>query len=428
MSSNINPREFILDEALSSRELKLLRQVSDTAAEKHVALYLVGGCVRDLLLKYPAVDFDLVVEGDAIAFAAVLSGRYGGRVTSHARFGTAQWYVPSAGQKPLDLISTRSESYKHPAALPSVKRGTLLDDLSRRDFTINTLAIRLDGEHWGEIHDEMGGLEDLRQGELKVLHPGSFRDDPTRLFRLIRYEQRYCLTISPGTQILIPDALPLIKSLSSERLRHELDLILAEDTAADILSHLSELGMLNYVHPVIPWNESVRLRLVKGRNRMLEKLDTTIPSYSGKAFLAWHFWLMGLSADDLRSVEDRLHFHANLFRSLLAASALYTDLITLEEMQKPSQLVVRLDNLPVTAVYAVFLAGPQGKMQMKLKKYLEVWKNLRPVTNGHTLKELGLSPGPRFQEIISRLRQAWLDGEVRSETEEKNLLNELIAG
>jgi tRNA nucleotidyltransferase (CCA-adding enzyme) len=426
MPELIDPQEISLSDALSPDELTLLRRISVTAANENVAVYMVGGYVRDLLLKHPSTDFDLVVDGDAIAFANVLSRKYGGKVTMHSRFGTAQWHTPAPGRKILDLSSTRSETYRSSAALPDVKPVVFRDDLKRRDFTVNTLAIRLDGEHWGEFHDELGGLQDLQKGVLRVLHPESFRDDPTRLFRLVRYEQRYAFRISPDTQILLPEALQSINSLSAERLRHEFDLILEENSAVNVLSRLNELDVFQHIHPTIPWDHSIRRRMEQGMGRISEDVEIPIPSYSNKVFLGWHFWLMGLSVDNLQAIEDRLHFQANLLRSLRWAIVLYADLTALKEMQTTSQVVARLDQLPVTAVYAVYLTDTQVESQTKLIKYLKEWRYIKPVTNGNTLKKLGLIPSPRFQIILSRLRQAWLDGEVGSESEEKKLLDELI--
>ena len=210
-------QESDLEKTLSPQQLTLLRVVAGVAAARHLPLYLVGGFVRDLLLGIPATDFDLVVEGDAISLARTLAAQYGGRVTAHVHFGTAQWFPPESDNLAIDLTSTRSETYKHNAALPSVKSGTLMDDLLRRDFTINTLAVRLDGDHWGELRDEQGGLDDLKQGQVRVLHQGSFRDDPTRLFRAVRYEQRYGFRIVPETLSLMRPAYPLISLLSAQR-------------------------------------------------------------------------------------------------------------------------------------------------------------------------------------------------------------------
>jgi len=413
-----------LDQALSSQQLSLLHVVADAAATRQLPLYLVGGFVRDLLLGIPATDFDLVVEGDAISLARALAAQYGGRVTAHVRFGTAQWFHPDPGHHALDFISTRSEFYKHTAALPTVKPGTLTDDLVRRDFTINTLALRLDGEHWGELRDELGGLDDLKRGLVRVLHPASFRDDPTRLFRAVRYEQRYGFQIVPETLSLMPQAHRLIDLISAQRIRHELDLVLDEEKAIVMLSRLAELDLLQLVHPALTWNDTIRALFLTGLRILPEHPIKSYPSSTSKSFLGWHFWLMQVASIDLESLERRLHFHADLFRSLLAASALFAGLPANIDL-KPSQWVRRLENIPLTAVQAVFLATPDGQVRRNLSNYLETWRHVKPKTNGHDLMKRGLPQGPRYQQVLQRLREAWLDEEVRSDDEEMELLDKL---
>jgi tRNA nucleotidyltransferase (CCA-adding enzyme) len=420
MPDVLNHPKIDLDQRLSAQQLKLLRVVAEAADTRHTALYLVGGFVRDLVLHIPAMDFDLVVEGDAIALAKALATQYGGRVTAHARFGTAQWFQPDSDSHALDFISTRSETYKHPGALPTVKPGRL--DLFRRDFTINTLALRIDGEHWGELYDEMDGLSDLKRGLVRILNPQSFLDDPTRLFRAVRYEQRYGFQIAPETLILIPPARGLIGSLSAERIRHELDLILEEEKAVAMLNRLAELDLLQPIHPTLAWNDIKRERFINGWRLAQDHHKKTIPLSVGKSCINWHFWLMDLSLTDIESLERRLHFHGHLLGSLLAASALFTDLPSLTGM-KPSQCVTRLEELPLTAVYAVFLSVPDGEARQNLYDYLETWRYIKPKTNGHDLKKRGLPPGPRYQQVLSRLRQARLDGEVKTEIEEMELLD-----
>ena len=198
-------------------------------------LYAVGGFVRDLLLAQPNFDLDLVVEGDAIRLAQELVAATGGRLRSHRRFGTAKWILPAElagenGQLPdsLDFVTARTEFYEHPTALPTVERSSIKQDLHRRDFTINTLAVRLTPDRWGELLDFYGGREDLEDGVIRVLHSLSFVEDPTRILRAARFEQRFDFEIEPRTEELIGDALDLLDRVSAERVRHELELILAE--------------------------------------------------------------------------------------------------------------------------------------------------------------------------------------------------------
>jgi len=425
MSEKFEHHKINLHQALTPDQLGLVRKVADVAAARQVPLYLVGGFVRDLLLGIPGTDFDLVVEGAAIPFAQALAAQYGGRVTTHVRFGTAQWFQSGSSHRALDFISTRSETYKHPAALPTVKAGVLIDDLMRRDFTINTLAIRLDGEHWGELRDELGGQDDLNKGLVRVLHPKSFMDDPTRLFRAVRYEQRYSFQIAPETLSIMPEAQRLIGSLSAERLRHELDLILEEEKAVVMLDRLAELDLLQPIHPALTWDAGTRERFLTGARLLQEYHLKSIPTSIGKGLLGWHFWTMGLALRYLESLERRLHFHAKLLKSILAASSLFAEIPSFVGL-KPSEWVRRLDGVPLTAVYAVFLATPDHEAHQDLFNYLETWRHIQPKTNGHDLMKRGLPPGPRYQLILQSLREAWLDGEVNTKSEEMKLLDKLI--
>ena len=403
--------------AIPPKRFSLLQKVADEAAARGLPLYLVGGFVRDLLLGHPGLDFDLVVEGDALGLARALAEKLGGKVTVHTRFKTAQWFPPPATDLPeyVDFISARSEIYTHPGALPKVRPGTLTDDLGRRDFSINTLALRLDGENFGELRDDLGGLDDLRGGIIRVLNPHSFLDDPTRLLRAVRYEQRYGFRIAPETLALIPEARPWIAKLSAERVRHELDLILEEENAAAMLRRLAELKVLTEVHHRLTWNQSIRKRFEKGQDA----------SSATRRSVRWTLWLIHLSSGDIAEIESRLHFHANLRDEIFAASTLFAGADSLIG-KMPSQCVGMLENKPLQAVQAVALALPPGPARQQLRNYLEHWRHVNPYTTGRTLVKRGVPPGPAYQKILGVLRNAWLDEEIKTEAEEMDLLEKLI--
>ena len=431
--NGIKNLETRLEEALPPTRLDLIRRLAAQAAEQSMAVYIVGGFVRDLLLAYPSLDFDIVVEGDAIALAKALGKKFGGRVTSHKRFGTAKWFVreskfgkklsPDAGfliPEFLDLISARTEFYEHPTALPTVERGSIKLDLHRRDFTVNTLALRLDGRHYGELHDYWGGLADLERGIVRVLHSLSFVDDPTRMLRAVRYEQRYGFEIEARTRQLMDEAQPMLEKLSSERVRHELDRILDEPNWFEMLTRLADLGLLKAIHP----------ELVKPVSELPSFSDDELATYQissmlpPKRTLIWTLWLSPARLATIKTLSRRLRFPAALTRLLLAASSLRADLPTLKDA-KPSGWVDRLEDVPEFAVYALSLSA-KGKTKQAMLDYLEKWRHVKPRTTGHDLKELGLSPGPEYKRIIRQLRNAWLDGEIKSEKEEKNLLESLV--
>ncbi|MCI0551044.1 MAG: tRNA nucleotidyltransferase, partial [Anaerolineae bacterium] len=265
----------LLENSLDGLHLELLHLFAYQAAALQMPLYLVGGVVRDMLLGRAVNDFDLVVEGDITAFAESILKKYGGKILVHSRFGTAKWILNESTFKRLDfpvarfpdfelsfdLVSARSESYSRPGALPKVERSTIDNDLRRRDFTINAMALRLDGNHYGRLIDPLGGEADLEGGTIRVLHSKSLIDDPTRIYRAIRYEERYGFQIADDTLALLPDARPIIGELSAERIRHELDLILAEPNAASMLKRLAELDLLKPIHPALFYDELASARL-----------------------------------------------------------------------------------------------------------------------------------------------------------------------
>jgi len=436
----------LLKKSLPPGRLDLIRRAAAAAAGLGMTLYIVGGFVRDLLLGRPGLDFDLVVEGDAIRLARALARKYGGKVTAHTRFGTAKWFLPQpkgeAGPPgSLDLISARAESYKHPAALPTVTPADLAADLRRRDFTLNTLAIRLDEAHFGQLRDELGGERDLERGLVRVIHPVSFIDDPTRLYRAVRYEQRYGFHIAPETLALIPEARPYVERLSAQRLRHELDLILAEPRAADMLGRLAELELLKAVHPALPWDHAVRRRLeaprhpkllgyrpektAKNRRGADDRRGEDVREQIEAAFLNWILWLAPLPMGEIESINQRLHFTAALNRALAGASDLMAALPALSSM-RPSGWAACLERVPLPAVYAVSLAATGGRSREMLESYLLRWRHIKPKISGADLKRRGLQSGPLYQKILRRLRDAWLDGEVKSGEEESRLLERLL--
>lgn len=438
-----------LEAALPPARFALLKAVSQMAFEHRAALYIVGGFVRDLLLERPSLDFDLVVEGDAIQLARALARQYGGRVTSHDRFGTAKWHLrdltSNSGTPPdkiqqligqesafdlpatLDFVTARREFYTHPTALPTVERGSIKLDLHRRDFTINTLALRLDGHHYGELHDYWGGLIDLRHGIVRVLHSLSFVDDPTRILRAVRFEQRFGFNIDKRTLELLFEAIPLLTKVSSDRIRHELNHILTEVQAASMLARLDELGLLKAIHPDLIWDEWLRSRIesISSISPEPEWELSHIDGASIRRDLSYIVWLIRLPVGQIKNVISRLKFSAELGSTTLSARQLWVDLPSLEGLP-PSECVDRLVDYPMLAIYAVYLSTRSESQREILSMYVKKWKNIRITINGHELRALGLPPGPKYRHVLDTIRKAWLDGEINSAEEERSLLQTLL--
>jgi tRNA nucleotidyltransferase (CCA-adding enzyme) len=315
----------------------------------------------------------------------------------------------------VDLITARSESYEKPGVLPTVKPATIEEDLARRDFTINAMALRLDGEGMGEVLDPLGGRTDLERGVIRVLHPNSFIDDPTRIFRAVRYEVRYGFMIEPVTLRLInPESLKVLESLSGERLRNELDLILDEEQAAKMVLRIARLGLLDAIHPKMPEFNQDYVDFLE--------MDFQLDVPADRRVMGFILWFIDLTEEEIFLLVNRLDFSNELSLFVWAAAQLKRGLPHLTDM-KPSEWTYALEKLPLLSIYAVYLvSGENG-----LLSYISFWRHIKPRTTGDDLKKLGLMPGPRFGEILLRLRSAWLDGEVNSAEQEEVLLGKIIA-
>ena len=429
---NLKPK---LEATLSSDQLRILHLVADAAPQNGLPLYIIGGSVRDLILGAVIKDLDLIVEGDAIALARTLGNIYGGKVTAHKKFGTAKWFLPKdfrmESSDTLDLISARSETYKHPAALPTVKMGSMDDDIHRRDFTINTLAIRLDGSHFGQLRDDLDGMGDLENGIVRALHKNSFIDDPTRMYRAVRYAERYGFKISEETLDMIPGARSFIAKLSAQRIRHELDLILEERNAASMLARLAELDLLQPIHSALFFDGSMQERLGNlHTHRGLQHPSPWNITKGGQlndSDLGWLLWLMSFPKDGITSLNARLRFASDLLASLFAVSMMFDDQSSFVGL-KPSECVERLESFPVNAVEAMGYTVKDPRVKELFYEYISKWRYIKPHTTGDDLKALGIEPGPRYTVILRQLRNAWLDGELKTEDEEKRLLKTLVAG
>jgi len=437
-----------LDSALPVSRLALLKVVAGQAQAINLAVYLVGGIVRDLLLGRSGQDFDVVVEGDAIALAKRLAAEYGGRIVAHSRFGTATWRfdeeneafmrrlgLDAASRHPdlprsLDLVSARSETYARPGALPTVSFDGLQPDLLRRDFTINAMALRLDAPHYGELYDDWGGLADLERGLVRVLHPLSFIDDPTRMYRAVRFEQRFGFQIEPATLGLLSEAIGYVEKVSGQRLRHELDLILSEEKAISMLKRLDALSLLRAIHPGLTFSDEIGRRMAGVKESLPEhrwKLPSQFAHLPSRLALAYLAWLGDQPADQSRSVAERLRLPSAVCEALEGIHALQKDLPGLAG-KPPSQVVRRLDKVPLLALCAVRYFDLPSDSASLVPQYLDTWRHIRPTINGDDLVRMGIRPGPVYKKILEGLRAAWLDGKVTSVEEEQAYLKTLLPG
>ena len=402
-----------IHQTLPQDVVQLLHEAGTVAAQERMPLYLVGGSVRDLLLERPLLDLDLVVEGDAAVLAHELAKHLAGVVTAYSPFGTAK---VKAGSRTVDLATARWEIYAQPGALPTVRPGTLRDDLLRRDFSVNALAVHLASEHFGELLDLAGGLADLQKGLVRVLHSDSFRDDATRILRAVRYEQRLNFRLDEETERLLRRDLSCLDTISPDRLRHEVERILAEETPAKPLLRASELGVLAAVHP--------SLRAVARWRAVFQAVHT-----SGKASPLLYLALLAYTIQ-LKQAEgliQRLNLtarQAHIVRDMQRIKEL-TRTLARPGMQ-PSQVYHLLRELAPEALDAGVLAIENAATRDRLRRYIDEWRHVRPALSGRDLLRLGVPQGPRVGELLDELKRGRLDGQISSREQEEALVQRRI--
>lgn len=432
-----------LADALPAALMAVAREAGRMADGMGLRLFVVGGVARDLLLGYPVADVDFVVEGDAIALTRALHDRFGGELRSHERFGTGKWLLDDATWRKIagelhialdenglpqhiDFVTARTEFYNAPTELPQVERSSIKHDLHRRDFTINTVAIRLDPAGFGQLLDFYGGERDLREKRIRVLHSLSFVDDPTRILRAVRLEQRLGFTIDPRTEELIGHALPMLAKVSGDRIRHELNLIFQEQEPEDVLARLDRLNVLRAIHPDLAWDATMRIAFAELREARREPLwpeltgiDLTLPYFA----VLTHT----LSQEAIHILCQRIKARHRSVVTLERLHAIELEWQRLCQPLRPSLLDTLLAGANDWVLLAAWALGPNQQARQHIMDYARRLRHVKPLIDGHALRSRGLKPGPQFKAILAQLRVAWLDGEVHTEEEESALVKRLLA-
>jgi tRNA nucleotidyltransferase (CCA-adding enzyme) len=430
----------LLDESLPAPLLELVRRISRLAQEMGLRLYFVGGLVRDILLGIPNMDIDMVVEGDAIALARSLEINYGGRVRTHARFGTAKWLLEegfwaSFSTSPIaqvelpstiDFVTARTEFYERPTVLPQVTQGSIKLDLHRRDFTINTLAVRLNPGRFGELLDFYGGKRDLDGKAIRVLHSLSFIDDPTRILRAVRFEQRLGFRIEARTEELMLQSLALLDRITGDRIRHELELLLREPHPERGFARLADLGILAQIHPGLTfdaWAEDCFLRLQDALKDPVWDLE--VDDYLIELS---HFGLLTfrMNLDGLEVLERRLRVQRTTIDHIRQLHALKAEFDRITQAQAPSEVYQILEPYSRQVLLMAFVAAGAPLIRNLIHQYVEHWAGVKTVTTGRELQARGLKPGPVFSELLNELLFARLDGRVSTDEEERQYLQSLL--
>jgi tRNA nucleotidyltransferase (CCA-adding enzyme) len=423
----------LIRKRLSPETIELLHELGKVGDELGLAVYAVGGFVRDLLLGVENLDMDVTVEGDGIFFAERFAATHGYRVRSHEAFGTAV-IIRSDGSK-IDVASTRLEYYESPGVLPTVERSSLRHDLYRRDFTINTLALCLNEGRFGLLTDYFGGRQDIRKRTVKVLHNLSFVEDPTRVFRAIRFEQRLSFPIAPHTENLIRSAvrMNILGKVGGRRLFNELVLILREREPAGAIGRMAALGLLSSIHP--------NLKLGPDTARVVHEAEQVLAwfrlLYLDDVCEPWQVYLLalchGLRNEEFEETTIRLEVPGRLTARIFGRRR--QALGMLEALQRRirrgpeirnSEVYLWFHSLPLEMLLYLAAAATQEGVRRYVSLYLTGLRHVSCSLDGDALKALGLQPGPDFQLIRERLLAARLDGDVNSEEEERALAVELI--
>ena len=414
----------IIEDQIGGPPLAALRALREAGEHLDVPIYLVGGSVRDLLLGRPIKDLDFAVEGDAPSLAGRLAAGLGGRLVVHRRFHTASVYFCS---HQVDLVTCRRERYARPAALPQVTPASIQEDLARRDFSINAMAAPLAAGQQSLV-DPFHGQQDLNLGLVRILHGRSLVDDPTRIFRLVRYEQRLGFKIEHETLEHLQRAVAAdgIAGLSGDRVRNELELIFQEARPELALERALELGVLAAVHPALATGAALKGFQALGRHR-----DSSGASSGETAWLSAFGYQLDRAQGD--AVAQRLNMPGSWRRAMRDSTYLKEISSQLKAPDLPnSRLVHLLDECSAECskevVAAVAVISESPTLARRLTEYLDHLRLIGADLDGSDLRSLGVPAGPEMGKILDRLRNAKLDGKVANKAEQLQMVRDLLSG
>ena len=419
----------LLTSSLEREIIVLLQQIGEVADTVNANAFVVGGFVRDLLLKKTNMDLDIVIEGDGITFARTLAEQLNGRVRTHERFGTATVVLPS-GLK-LDVATARLEYYEYPAALPTVELSSIKLDLYRRDFTINAMAIQLNRDQFGKLIDFFNSQNDLKQHAIKVLHNLSFVDDPTRIFRAIRFEQRMDFIIVKHTQRLINNAVKmnLFGKSDDPRFFSELKILLNEEQGVSAILRLEELGLFTYLWPDLKPHLAIDQRLDNSLKQAEQAISWFKLLYLEDTFEPWIVYLLTIMG---RSPVTVLINFCNRFqlapkmkiflineKNLADKTAVF---LSRRKHLKNSEIFTALRDLNIEGLLYLIALARKSEVKQAVSSYVTSLRLQQPLLNGDDLKDMGYQPGPLFKTLLETLLLARLDETVSTRQEEIELL------
>lgn len=418
----------MLRERLPGKVFGLLKEFGKVADRLGFNAYLVGGLVRDVLLKRDNLDVDIVIEGDGISFAQAFAEHHDVRVRSHKKFGTAVVIFPDGFK--VDVASARMEYYESPGAPPVVETSSLKMDLFRRDFTINTLAIKLNERHYGTLIDYFGAQKDIKDKVVRVLHNLSFIEDPTRVLRAIRFEQRFGFKIGKLTLALMKNAVKIncFKDLSGRRFFLEMKLILKEEDPIKEIERMEEFNLLQFLAPEIQLSDYSRALLgeIKKVTAWYNLLFLEEDFEPWKVY--WHGITTPLEWRSLQALAERLGMADEESRRLISqrleANNLMESLFHFEDGNY--QLYTLLAPYDTETLLYVMARAHSEKVRRLLSRYFTQLKDTKILLTGKDLITLGFTPGPIFRRIFDRLLEARLNDRISSKEDEMSFVVEVF--
>ncbi|MBU2497618.1 MAG: CBS domain-containing protein, partial [Proteobacteria bacterium] len=417
----------MLKERLPKALINLIREFGNVADMMGYNAYLVGGLVRDLLLRRENLDVDIVIEGDGINFAYEFANHHDVKVRSHKKFGTAVLIFPDGFK--VDVATARMEYYESPAAPPNVEMSSLKMDLYRRDFNINTLAIKLNKREYGTLVDYFGGQKDMREKVIRVLHNLSFVEDPTRVLRAIRFEQRFGFKIGKLTLALMRNAVAIntFRDLSGRRLFLELRLLLMEQEPLKSVERMHELDLLRVIWPEITLTADMRALLEEIRGVIswfdLLYLDEFYEPWK----IYWHGLTSALDVKALQQVAERMQMEDAESRKMITQRSevgRVLDKIFKFEGGNNYALYTLLCHYDTEILLYMMAKANNKTIKKHISNYFTKLKSTKTILRGRDLEKMGFPPGPLYRQILEALLEARLNNLVRTEEDELSFVKE----
>ncbi|MFA5845907.1 MAG: CBS domain-containing protein [Thermodesulfovibrionales bacterium] len=405
----------------------LLKLAGEVADQSGINAYLVGGSVRDLLRGEQNLDIDIVVEGDGISFAKVLGERLHAKVRTHDRFGTAKII---ADKLKLDVASARTEYYESPAALPTVETSSIKKDLYRRDFTINTLAVKLNLKDFGLLMDFFGGQRDLREKTLRVIHNLSFIEDPTRAFRAVRFSERFGFKLSKHTENLIKSTIKmnLFNRLSGTRLYEELLLAFNETEPVKTLRRLSEFGLLKVIHPNLAFSSELESTLQSMFETRAWFNLLFLEESPDRGALYLMALLSGLKEAEIKDAIERLSAAPKVRELIIKGIPQSKDVLRRLPLNNPVDLYHLLSGISLEVLLFSMAVSRDKQKQKSISQYLIELRKIKPVLKGDDLKKMGVQPGPVYSILLEELLDEKLRGRVKGREDEERFIRGKLRG